>query len=88
MGVKGRPASPATMAEEALGAPRDRRAAMKELDGAIDIGKNNVSALPKKGQGRELVSLDLHRICFIMHFSCDVTSLSHSSSRLRRLSHH
>lgn len=52
------------MFREARGAPREWRAAMKELDGASDI-LMDVSALPKKGQGRELKSLGLHHINLI-----------------------
>ena len=52
------------ISREARGAPREWRAAMKELDGASDILKD-VSALPKKGLGRELNSLSLYRINLI-----------------------
>ena len=38
---------------------------MKELDGASTGLMTSISALPKKGQGRELKSLGLHRINLI-----------------------
>jgi hypothetical protein len=45
---------------EALGAPRDRRAAAKELDGASDILSQKYLRASKDGAGKELSFLDCH----------------------------
>jgi len=58
--VKGRPASRTENGREALGAPRDRRAAVKELDGASDILRQKYLRASKEGAGKELSSLDYH----------------------------
>jgi len=58
--VKGRPASRTENGREALGAPRDRRAAVKELDGASDILSQKYLRASKEGAGKELSSLDYH----------------------------